>query len=204
MDTEPGNTQQEIENLRAALARQQTLLGQLSDRQSIIDCTIRFCRGVNRRDKDLMRSVFHADALDDHGFFVGDPEGFVEWIDEVYARVSATQHFVTNHSIELDNDTAHVESYWFVANVGKDGVSVALRGGRYIDRFERREGRWAIAQRVCLIGWNAAPGELRLPDEALAMTSASGTSSTDRTDLSYQRPLRIARSATRRSPHRKP
>ena len=177
------------------------MLRDLMDRQAIIDCTVRFCRGVNRLDKELLLSVFHPDAIDDHGFFVGDRNAFLDWIDSVYTGVSRTQHFVTNHSVELDGDSAHVESYWLVANVGKDEVSVTLRGGRYIDRFERRKGVWAIAARVCLIEWNGVAGEVRMPPEVLEKLAESGLSSMDRNDMSYQRPLTVQRQAASTNPH---
>ena len=186
----------DIDALRRQLARQEERLRAIEDRHAIIDCTHRFSRGVNRRDRELLKSAFHPDAIDDHGFFVGGREDLVKWIDEVYQGVSATQHFVTNHRVEIEGDTAHGETYWFVANVGLDGIGVILRGGRYIDRFERRDGHWAIAARVCLIEWNGAPGEVRFPPDALAELAKSGASTHDRNDLSYVRPLTVRRKPT--------
>jgi hypothetical protein len=66
-----------------------------------------------------------------------------------------------------------------------------LHFGRYIDRFERRNGRWAIAARACVIEWHAALGSLPMPPEALAAYAAVGPTTRDRTDKSYQRPLQV-------------
>ena len=182
-----------ITSLRRELSEQKKTLRYLADRQAIMDCAVRFSRGVNRRDPELLKSVFHPDAVDDHGLFVGNRDDFVSWIDTVYDRIAVTQHFVTNQTVDIDGDTAHAETYWIVANVLKGGVSVVLRGGRYIDRLERRRGTWAIVERVCLIEWNCTTGDLPTPPAVLAMLAQSGIPTTDRNDPSYLRPLHIRR-----------
>jgi len=160
-----------------------------------MDCAVRFSRGVNRLDRELLKSVFHPDAIDDHSFFVGNREQLVRWIEGVYRELEITQHYVTNQTVELDGDTAHAETYWLVANVTRDGGKVILRGGRYIDRLERRHGIWAISARLCLIEWNCATGELKMPPAALALMAKSGVPRRDSQDPSYHRPLRIERDA---------
>ena len=56
---------------------------------------------------------------------------------------------IFNTSVELRGDVAHTETYWqfFGENRVKPNI---LAIGRYVDRFERRDGRWAIAARVCI------------------------------------------------------
>jgi hypothetical protein len=182
-----------IASLRRELSAQQKTLRYLADRQAIHDCAVRFSRGVNRRDPELLKSAFHPDAVDDHGLFVGNRDDFVSWIDTVYDRIAVTQHFVTNQTVDIEGDTAHAETYWIVANVLKGSISVVLRGGRYIDRLERRKGTWAIVERVCLIEWNCTTGDLPTPPDVLAILAQSGVSTHDRNDPSYQRPLHIRR-----------
>lgn len=182
-----------LASLRRELSEQRKTLRYLGDRQAILDCAVRFSRGINRRDPELLKSAFHRDAVDDHGFFVGNRDGFVSWIDTVYDKIAVTQHFVTNQTVDIDGDTAHAETYWIVANVMKGSISVVLRGGRYIDRLERRRRAWAIVERVCLIEWNCTTGDLPVPPDVLAMLAQSGVSTTDRNDPSYLRPLRIRR-----------
>ena len=182
-----------IASLRRELSEQKKALRYLADRQAIMDCAVRFARGVNRRDPELLKSAFHPDAVDDHGLFVGNRDDFVSWIDTVYDRIAVTQHFVTNQTVDIEGDTAHAETYWIVANVLKGSVSVVLRGGRYIDRLERRGGVWAIVERVCLIEWNCTTGDLPTPPAVLAMLAQSGIPTTDRNDPSYLRPLHIRR-----------
>jgi hypothetical protein len=182
-----------IASLRRELSEQKKTLRYLADRQAIMDCAVRFSRGVNRRDPELLKSAFHPDAVDDHGLFVGNRDDFVSWIDTVYDRIAVTQHFVTNQTVDIEGETAHAETYWIVANVLKGSVSVVLRGGRYLDRLERRGGVWAIVERVCLIEWNCTTGDLPTPPAVLAMLAQSGIPTTDRNDPSYLRPLHVKR-----------
>lgn len=201
------SSNEEIRALREQLQQLNRSVAQLQavkDRQDIQDCTLNFCRGINRRDMDLLRSAFHPDAVDDHGIFVGDPEGFLQWIDKVYDGLSYTQHYIMNQSIDLDGSTAHGETYWMVVNVYKGSAAPILRGGRYIDRFEKRDGKWAIAARACFTEWNGAPAEIELPPEVAKMKDEAGSNTMDKSDLSYMRPLVITRSPRNLNPHGEP
>jgi hypothetical protein len=181
-------------------------LQDLLDRQDILDCIHRYCRAVDRFDRELLISVYHPDAIDDHGMFVGGPEDFADWAFGYHSLYQkGTHHIVTNHSCDLKGDTAHTETYWLFCGINKDPQTgreqpSTLHFGRYLDRFERRQGRWAIAARACIIEWHAALGELQLPPEMLAAHRATGVSQRDRSDLSYLRPLTISRPPTRSGP----
>jgi ketosteroid isomerase-like protein len=162
----------------------------LWDRQAIRDCMNIYCRAVDRLDRDLLLSVYHEDAIDDHGVFVGGPGAFADWVMELHARAQdSTQHVITNHTCELDGDVAHAETYWMFASMNKHGAPLTLSGGRYIDRLERRNGRWAIALRKCVADWRGAPGEGWLPPEAIEALNSGARPSRDRSDPSYERPL---------------
>ena len=51
---------------------------QLADREAIRECALRYARGVDRLDADLMKSAYWPDATDDHGRFVGNGWEFAE------------------------------------------------------------------------------------------------------------------------------
>lgn len=169
-------------------------LRQLVDRQEIYDCIVRYCSGVDRFDRDMVRGVYHDDAMDDHGAFVGTPDEFVEWAFAYHAKYQHHhKHYVLNHRCELQGDTAHTETYWMFSGKNKLGPALSLSGGRYVDRFERRAGKWAIAARKCVIEWNAALEEAQLPEANLAAYAQTGVPLRDRNDVSYARPLIIDR-----------
>ncbi|MEU5311458.1 nuclear transport factor 2 family protein [Streptomyces sp. NPDC021562] len=60
-----------------------------------------------------------------------------------------TQHVTTNVAVEVDEeaDTAAARSYVTVLQALPGLPLQAIAGGRYHDRFERRDGRWRFVQR---------------------------------------------------------
>lgn len=175
-------------------------LQQLLDRQAIQDCLLRYTRGVDRLDRELLLSAYHADAIDDHGAFVGSPVAFADWaLPHHREHQNSTHHMILNHSCELDRDTAHSETYCLYIGVNRSG-GIDVIGNRYIDRLERRAGTWAIARRVCVVEWvSDLPGAAQL-DPAMrsaveALMAGSGVSR-DRGDISYRRPLEITKPRT--------
>lgn len=167
----------------------QTLL----DKQSIYECLMDYSRGVDRMDRALLLSVYHPDAIDDHSSVVGGREAIIDWIFQFHGRnQTSTQHMIVNHRCELEGSVAHCESYFFYAGMNSAGPELSIRGGRYLDRFEKREGKWAIAVRKVVTDWHGAPGEMLLSEAHRATFNAAGRPARDRSDPSYQRPLEIS------------
>lgn len=139
-------------------------LRRLTDRAEIHDVLMRYCRGVDRGDAELVRSAYHEGSWDDHGYWTGPGEEFGEFIVARLGEATLrTTHAVANELIELDGDSAHVETYVFaylwkaVGDGGDGGESLDLFAGRYVDRFERRDGRWRIARRTVVHDWSCTP-----------------------------------------------
>ena len=166
-----------------------TAVRQLIDRQAIHDCLMRYSRGVDRFDIDLLRSVYHPDATDDHGEFVGSPEEFIQWVVPLHEKGQiTTQHHLTNHSCDLDADMAHTETYYIFTARNRD-ETVWVAGGRYLDRFEKRSGQWKIATRYCTVEWSGTINEGPIPFADIPDVHTNGEPSRDRSDPSYRRPL---------------
>lgn len=141
-------------------------LEEISAHLEIRQALATYSRGVDRWDVETLRSVYHPDATDQHTVFNGLGWDFAEWIVNFSkANGGPSQHHITHSLIELDGTTAHVESYYlaFHETPGSDGVPATLlhTGGRYLDRFEQRDGAWKVAKRVCTIDWSRGhlPGE---------------------------------------------
>lgn len=161
----------------------------LTDRMEILDCLTRYCRGVDRFDRDLILSCYHPDAEDDHGEFVGSREEFVDWVFALHEHGQiTTQHALSNHSCEINGDEAHTETY-YQFNARNRDESVWVAGGRYIDRFERREGEWRIANRYCLVEWSGTINAGPVPYEDIPDVHTNGKPGRNREDPSYTRPL---------------
>lgn len=161
---------------------------ELVDRQEILDCLHRYCRGVDRFDREAVRSAYHEDAVDDHGEYVGDVEGFIDWAFDYHERHQLrTLHALHNHLCEIEGDTAHAETYFTFHSVNREAPHQTSTSGRYIDRLERRDGRWGIVRRICVIN---ALGEAFDP-EGKAGDGPFFPSSRDTSDPAYMRPLEI-------------
>lgn len=168
-------------------------LRKLVDRQDILDCLTRYCRGVDRFDRELLLSAYHPDATDDHGVFVGSPLQFVDWVFNVHGTwQKRTNHVIANHTCEISGDVAHAETYCIYFGNNRDD-SIDVVGNRYIDRLERRDGAWRIADRVCMVEWHGGLGQITHPGARTAMAAlmSNAPNQRDRTDASYDRPLRI-------------
>jgi hypothetical protein len=145
-----------------------TDLQRLADRSAIQDCVHRYARGIDRRNWDFLASAFHPGAMLHQGDFKGTIEEMLANVAARHAGIEQSAHLLTNILIEFDSDDgAVVETYYlaYLRNahlpavvrtdlLGTDageGGKVDMRSlGRYIDRFERRDGQWRIAKRVCI------------------------------------------------------
>jgi hypothetical protein len=174
-----------------------TTLQTLIDRHEIHECLLRFCRSMDRFDRDLYLSAFHPDAEVAAGPYVGDAAGCYDWAMPLHAGGQVlTQHCLLNHNVDITGDTAHSEAYFLFAARNRD-ETVMLSGGRYLDRLERREGDWKIASRITLIEWSGLPTALPPPFSGIADMADNGLSARDTSDPSYQRPLRNRRALNR-------
>lgn len=170
----------------------EAMVQELWNKQKIREVVTRYCRAVDRMDRDLLLSCYHHDGIDDHGFFVGGAEEFWSWVNTYHVNAQSThQHIITNHSCEIDGDTAHCETYWLFAGVDRKSGGLSLGGGRYVDRMEKRHGEWRIVARKCVPDWGGVPTESPVSPEARAMLAQSGVVARDTSDCSYERPLRI-------------
>jgi hypothetical protein len=167
----------------AAMVREQ------ADRQAILDCLHRYTRGVDRHDRALMLSAYHLDAWDEHGVASGVAADFVDWAIGWHAEHQTRhQHIVTNHTVEFDGDTAHSETYYIFWGINRQGPP-SLAFGRYVDRFEKRDGKWAIAHRVCINEHMMEGTVPDVPQEWRDAMESTGPNSRSKEDISYRRPL---------------
>lgn len=125
----------------------------LIDKQEITEVLYRYARAVDRKDFDRVADCYFPDAIDNHGGYIGTVAGLIEDMKSRHATIDSSLHYVTNVLIDLDGDTADVESYCLcylrqAPAVAGGPQSRATVKCRYVDRFERRDGRWRIADRI--------------------------------------------------------
>ena len=178
----------ELAALRQQMQSMQTHVTYLEDRRQILDCVTRYCRGLDRHDRELLESAFHDDAIDNHGARVDRKPAFYDLRTGGHKDASLSHlHSITNHSCEIDGNTAHTESYVLFISRHQDGENIWVGGGRYVDRLEKRDGVWGIVVRRLVI-------EFRFPADGKTFTNGRQPSlkgQWDRSDVSFERPLQI-------------
>jgi hypothetical protein len=146
---------------------QQRQLRELIERAEIRKVLIRNVRGADRGDADLMRSAYWPDANDDHGLFKGNAFEFVEFGLPIAKNAASVQHLLGQSNIEFDELTsARVETtfvYFSSRTREGDNDDVAVLGGRYVDRFVKRDAEWKIADRVTVADWSTMLSGPRFP-----------------------------------------
>jgi len=132
-------------------------LQELLDREAIRDVLVRYCRGVDRLDRELIASVYWPGAEDDHGpLFRGTAEQFIERAMSRAGLLEQTQHILGQSTFVFDGDVAHVETYAGAYHrIRREGATPydLLVGARLLDRFEKRGGEWRVAYRKLLTDW---------------------------------------------------
>jgi hypothetical protein len=174
----------ELADLRAEVTALRAQVAWLTDRQQILEVYRRYMRGFDRNDVELLRSAFWPDVQINYGEQVNTFEEFVaRHLDLHTSGFAHYAHLLTNESIDVVGDTAHVESYVTALFSRKDETS-QLVGGRYIDRLDRRDDVWRIAVREFMPHFAAD-----IPNSLDTAWPHWGHGTWDRDDVSYRRPL---------------
>jgi ketosteroid isomerase-like protein len=153
---------------------------QLLDERDIRHVITTYARAIDRQDLPLLQSCYHPDAVNHNAVGrVTAREFAAQILPQMRALFSATMHHVTHTNMEVKGNVAASESYYvawhltvggykeivtfFGEPYAKDMQSQGkLEGGhdfttcgRYLDRFEKRDGIWRIAERRVTVEWNA-------------------------------------------------
>ncbi|MEZ5736225.1 MAG: nuclear transport factor 2 family protein [Novosphingobium sp.] len=155
----------------------------LADKQAITELIYTYCRAVDRLDTALGYSIWHEDGYADYGpgYYQGPGQGVIDTICEHHLGLLSHSHQVTNILIELDGNDAGSEAYVFgTMRMEQDGKLFQIGvWGRYLDRWQKREGRWGLLHRVVVFDHQ----EIRETED---MPAHGLPASRDRDDPSYQ------------------
>lgn len=145
----------------------------LLDKQAITELIHTYCRAADRHDHALLRTLYHPDAIDDHGaFFKGLAMEFIDQLPAIQAPMLILHHNVTTVNIALDGDYAEGEVYVLAYHqvATEDAPMDLLIGGRYFDKYERRDGVWKFSYRAVVADWATthSPSQVDLAHPMLA------------------------------------
>ncbi|SCW40947.1 SnoaL-like domain-containing protein [Sphingobium faniae] len=125
---------------------------ELVARMAILDGLARYCRAMDRSDRALQDTIWHADAT---AQYLDHPIGSYSMpLDSGQTLVDSkahTHHRIVNVYMEVNGDRAVSEGYGDSVirdHPLEDGTVVEnIYRGRYIDRWTLKDGRWAIQHR---------------------------------------------------------
>jgi hypothetical protein len=166
---------------------EQSELQELIDQHALRELVVAYCRAIDRRDVNVMKTLYHPGAIDDHGcLFYGTAEEFLLFLPGPVTKFEMTTHHITNSLFKVAGDYAEGESSLIAAHVTRENsLRNLIVSGRYLDEFERRNGEWRFSHRLALMDWANLPAEaiVELLPPRLDRPSAVGT--VDKDDPSY-------------------
>jgi len=128
-------------------------LHQLLAKEQIRELALLYSRGVDRKNPQLLRTLYTEGATDTHGHdFDGSAEGFVDFLENAFTFMRYSGHHVCNHLISVDGDRGEGEVYALAYHIlpdGEDGWIEDFLCVRYLDHYRRCEdGRWRFSKRL--------------------------------------------------------
>jgi SnoaL-like domain len=128
----------------------------MSDEQAIIDLTIAYTWALDTKQLEELRNVFLPNATASlRGVDCDSVDAIIARIGGSILRLDRTQHFIGNHQVRVDGDTATCRCQLQSQHVltGTEGGDNYIVGGTYEDRLVRTEAGWRIAHRVMTQTW---------------------------------------------------
>ncbi len=133
-------------------------------KQEIYELSCAYMRALDRLDPELMHTVFHDDATVDYGFFQGTAKDFVDFAQNALKDHLANHHMIGQANIKVSGDQAVGEIYFqaFHKIIGDGEEQDLFISGRYVDRYERRNGSWKMAFRSEVNDWSRTEADADL------------------------------------------
>ena len=140
-------------------------LQQLLDRQAICELVYKYAEGIDRRDGDLLETLFTPDCMLHYAADYDEPAStlIANWRPDKPSPFLVTHHHVGNIRVAfLENGEARSIAYLHaVHKASRDNriVDEMIRS-RYLDRLVRYQGQWRFAERWIVYDWSrVAPSD---------------------------------------------
>jgi SnoaL-like domain len=130
----------------------QQALATLLAKDEIRELAMLYSRGVDRKDIELLKTLYTQDGTDNHGkFFNGSAADYLKFLEKSFPHMPMSAHSICNHLVSVDGDQGEGEVYAIAYHLlpdGKGGMVEDFMVVRYIDRYRKENGRWLFASRV--------------------------------------------------------
>lgn len=169
------------------MASTDPLLQEMLDEHQLRKLVHRYCRAVDRGDVAELRSLYHHDAEDAHGAFSsGSAADFIDQMMAARPHLRSMQHHVTTANFAVDGEKAEGEVYTIATHTfaARDRDVDLIVGGRYLDRYDKRDGTWRIIERAIVTDW-AQVSDPSAVDLSHPITRDTPKGSMDTDDPSY-------------------
>jgi SnoaL-like domain len=146
-----------------------------------------YCRAVDRGDFEQLRNLYHQDAVDSHGgFSTGSADEFLDQLIAARPYIQSMQHNITTVNFAISGDSAEGEIYTIATHTltGRDRPIDVVVGGRYLDKYEKRDCAWKLRERTIVTDW-ARVNDPSSVDLSHPITRDTMRGALDATDPSY-------------------
>lgn len=127
----------------------------VADREALRHLVDAYGHCIDRRDYELLRTLYHPDAVDDHTpYYCGPVAGYIEWLPGMMANWRATIHTALSALFAVDGDVAQGEITARAWHLTADGTRQFVAWGRYADHYEKRGGIWRFARRSFILDYS--------------------------------------------------
>lgn len=158
-------------------------LQRLADEAELRALSATYTRGLDRHDRDFVRSVFTDDATTHYGAFRGGPDEMADMAMLALSKYVATQHFLGQINLTIDGDTAEGEVYFQAFHQHATEGFDRFICGRYIDRYRRTADGWRMTHRTEVVDWTRTEPTA---DDYFTKRPETVRGTRDRSDLSYR------------------
>ena len=155
----------------------------LLDERDLRALSATYMRGLDRQDRDLVRSVFADDATTHYGSFRGGPDEMATMAMTALSAYRATQHLLGQINLAIDGDVATGEVYFQAFHQHATEGFDRFICGRYVDRYARTDGTWLMTHRTEAVDWTRTEP---IADDYFTKRPSTVRGTRDHRDLSYR------------------
>jgi hypothetical protein len=171
--------------LAGATAADLAFLRELRVKERLHDLEVAYCRGIDRRDAALLKSIYFDDAFIRLGNMKeGGVEEWVSWIvDEFKPQFENTTHYLLNEWYQVRGSYAEGETHRLSYHRYPGSSREVIAASRTFNKYEERDGVWRISFREVIRDWIA---ERPVDKELFTGGFAMELSMPDASDKSYE------------------
>jgi hypothetical protein len=124
------------------------------DQRALEDLHNRYVHATDRHDLALLRSLYTADGIENHGGYNGSVDDFIPWLKQTQDYFEIATHTISNLLAAVDGDTAQSEARGtaYLKFKGSPPFNMIVVN-RHFDQYRKVAGKWLFSRRSLCIDW---------------------------------------------------